>query len=234
MLSTVQNIERKIDQLAPALQNPFPVPQLPLHSFSIPSSKSTDVQRLLTWPEVRQLLKVELSDLPRWDGIDKTAEEWLIHISHEFRKEALKDERAHPHMANKVLAERNIEQALLDRNYVGMLSNKYFQSFHSICPILDAKVFHSTILPRVQNNSFSDKDDASALVLVVLALGAVAYEGSIGVPVTFQAGDTKGGIRGGTVLQPPGLNFLNEAQRKMGLKFNDWSLSSLQSHLLTA
>ena len=121
----------------------------------------------------------------------------------------------------------------LNKEYVESLCVAYFQSFHCIYPILDRHYFYAELLPQVCRQSFSEAYEGSALVLLVLALGSVAQEGATGSSLVDEAG-RETGIRGGTALRPPGLLFLNEAKRRLGVALTSWTLNNLQCCILFA
>ena len=200
----------------------------------MPARKSTDIQRILTWPVVRKLLQLDSSTLPHFAGIEENAEQWLVMISRRFEGEVPIDRRMDLQFTNNETIEKAPGSATLTRSYVENLASIYFQTFHAIYPILDIDAFSKTILPRVCNHSFQEEDEGSALVLLVLALGTLAYEGSTGDPIIDVAGNYTTGIRGGTVSRPPGLELLNEGRRRMGLIVTKWSVTSLQCFVLTA
>jgi hypothetical protein len=114
-----------------------------------------------------------------------------------------------------------------------MTCSVYFETFHCSYPVLDRSHFFSTILPQVCSQSFSEANSRSALVLLVIALGVLAQEGAVGDPILDEAG-WQTGIRGGSVERPPGLMFLNEARRKMGVALTEWNLDNLLSYILCA
>ena len=106
------------------------------------------------------------------------------------------------------------------------LSKAYFNSFHLLSPILDRHSFLSNIMPSVFNEGFS-QDMASTLAFLVFALGEVALAGSDGIPIYAQNGRPSG-VKGGARDQPPGLDFFNEARRRMGFNLTECSLENVQ------
>ena len=210
-------------------------PQLTPPAFTVPSQNTTESQGFLAWPEVRRLLQINTS-LPQWNSIEKTAEQWLVDVSGQFGHDLPIDKHMKIRFTDiDELAEgQGQEFKFLSRSYVELSCEVYFESFHTIYPILDAQQFSTTTLPRICNNSFDEGDEGSAIVLAVIALGELAHEGATGEPVVNEAGHTASGVRGGTVSRPPGLSLIHEAQRRLGLMFTKWTLASLQCHILMA
>lgn len=248
ILSTLEQVERKVDQIAsgsrksesqtpdtcPSTTEP---PHSPRPTFAVPLPKTAGIQKLMAWPEVRRLLQADFSDLKQWNALDLNAEQWLVHISEQFDDGLPIDQPINLTLTD----EENMEGIevgqngeYLTRNYIEVLCTIYFQSFHAIYPILDTHTFLTITLPRVCNNDFDETDEGSTLVLLVLALGSLAYEGSTGDSVINELGHVALGVRGGTASRPPGLKFLNEARRRMGLVLAKWNLANLQSLILTA
>lgn len=110
------------------------------------------------------------------------------------------------------------------------LSKAYFDSFNLLCPVLDRHSFLSSTLPSVFSEGFS-QDMASTIAFLVFALGEVALTGSSGPPVHANNGRPSG-VKGGSKDIPPGLDFFNEARKRMGFNLTDCSIENVQIFLL--
>lgn len=108
----------------------------------------------------------------------------------------------------------------------------YFRTFNKIRPILDqAFLMREAELQFAQNST--DRDTEAVLLLLVIALGQVVYEGSAGVSIEFFT-KRSSGIRGGTALLSPGAACFEEALRRWSLVPDSTSLLAVQVLLLQA
>ncbi|PQE30552.1 hypothetical protein CJF32_00010066 [Rutstroemia sp. NJR-2017a WRK4] len=205
----------------------------PLKLFQVPARQATEIHNLLAWPAVQALLECDGANLSQWDGHSQPAESWLIEISTDFPKLAVDRPVDILYSESGTLDLGGYRSIILNKAYIESLCAAYFQSFHCTYPILDPYYFYNDLLPQVCGQSFSEANDGSALVLLVLALGSVAQEGATGSSIVDDAG-RETGIRGGTVLRPPGHIFLTEAKRRLGLALTSWNLNNLQCHILFA
>lgn len=211
---------------------PRNVPTL-LESFQLPPQQTTEVHNILAWPTVQAVLECDEADLSHWNGHNQQNESWLIGISAEFPKIAVDRSVDILYIEAGVLDLEGSRSITLNKGYVESLCAAYFQSFHCIYPILDPYYFYAHLLPQVCSQSFSEAYDESALVLLVLSLGSVAQEGVTGSSFVDEGG-RETGIRGGTVLRPPGHIFLTEAKRRLGIAFTSWNLNNVQCCILFA
>ncbi|KAK0632583.1 hypothetical protein B0T14DRAFT_418504 [Immersiella caudata] len=106
------------------------------------------------------------------------------------------------------------------------LSKAYFNSFHLLSPILDRHTFLSSTMPSVFNEGFS-QDMASTIAFLVFALGEIALASTDGLPIHANNGRPSG-VKGGSPEHPPGLDFFNEARRRMGFNLTECSLENVQ------
>jgi hypothetical protein len=163
------------------------------------------------------------------------AEKWLDQVTNEFENPLLITDRVDVVYVTKVSVEATGNKAIyLTDDVISDLCAAYFSLFYHLYPIVDRNHFYLEMLPRVCRESFSESDEASALVLLVLALGSVAQEGAGGRAVADPESGRDTGVRGGTIRNPPGLLFVNEAQRRMGILMTQHSLVLLQCYLHTA
>ncbi|KAL3422158.1 hypothetical protein PVAG01_06314 [Phlyctema vagabunda] len=192
----------------------------------------TGVHRVLAWPAVQKLLRYDGAEMTHWEGDYKDTEHWLLGISKDFGVPLLLDWPVDIYYSDAGML--NLERGrsiALNKEYVENLCQKYFDSFHCTYPILDRKYFLEQVLPPVLQTSFSEAQDGTCLVLLVLALGSIAQEGVTGTSIVDQSGKHTG-IRGGTVERPPGLIYLNEARRRFGINITNWNLTNLQTSIL--
>ncbi|RDW79832.1 hypothetical protein BP6252_04470 [Coleophoma cylindrospora] len=180
-------------------------------TFRVPQRRTTEVQKILQWPAVETLLQNEGVDISKWQGDSSGTEGWLIEVTRTFGN-ILPHDR-HIGISYDETGELNLDGGCitLNKTYIEGLCEAYFQSFHCICPILDRELFYSDTLPTVLKRSFSETQEGSSLVLLVLALGCITRENITGTSILSSGRDT--GIRG-TPERPPGLIFLNEAKRR--------------------
>lgn len=113
------------------------------------------------------------------------------------------------------------------------LAARYFDTFNIIYPLLDADDFHDHVLPTVLRDGFGDGDATSVIALLVFALGKMARDGTFGEPIAEQP-NFKTGLRGGSIDRPPGLDFFNEARKRIGFIMSQCDLESIQALLLAA
>lgn len=192
-----------------------------------------EARRLLSWPAVRKILQNDLAKIPTWNGEHDGGEKWLSKISQACENPLPSDEPM-----SFVFVVGNGPQSwepntvVLTTNTIEDLCQTYFRSFHCIFPILDAHHFYAVTLPQAYGASFHQYDGCSTLVLLVLALGAVAQEAASGDPIVEEATGRRTGIRGGTPHRTPGLIFLNEARRRMGIMIAAYDLIVLQCFIL--
>jgi hypothetical protein len=110
----------------------------------------------------------------------------------------------------------------------------YFRTFNTLRPILDRAVFVSDTQPRALHQGVSSEDSIdSVLLLLVIALGQVAYEGITGPPIgPSQKGVS--GFRGGCALLSPGKEAFDEALRRWTSISSLPALERVQALLLQA
>jgi hypothetical protein len=202
--------------------------------FHLPSQRLAEVQRILSWPAVEKLLQCELNDLQLWESATLRPEAWLSKITEDFGHPLTLEDRITISCEPTFSRPSMPGVTHLDRGTISELCEAFFASFHCLYPILDQTYFESTLLPQVIDHSFSESDQASSLVLLVLALGSVAQQGSIGLPVVDGTNGRPTGIKGGSAESPPGLVFIHEALRRVGLHLSACNLIMLQTYILTA
>jgi hypothetical protein len=203
-----------------------------LTSFEIPEATTAVGDKIVLWPAVQSLLSTELKQLPRWEDPNSRPEDWVERVNEAFDHHLLISQRVQINYTavTRPLCIVNGTMTLTDRS-IRSLCTAYFSSLYYTYPILDRHMFYSRLLPRVCEHSFAENDEASALVLLVLGLGTVAQEGSCGPRIIDPETGIPTGVRGGTVENPPGLVFLQEAQRRIGVLTARQNLVLLQCYL---
>lgn len=205
-------------------------------SFDLPNPSGSEVQRILTWPAVERLLRSDLDEIHHWEHNYSSTEEWLARITEDFDRPLIVDGRVDIVTENSApyFQESSSQTLPLSNDDIEELTSAFFSSFHCIYPILDREHFYNTILPQAKLRRFEETDESSPLVLLVLALGSVAQQGTVGEPIFEESSGRRTGVKGGDVQSPPGLKLLHEALRRMGMLLSRCSLALLQCHLLTA
>jgi hypothetical protein len=109
----------------------------------------------------------------------------------------------------------------------------YFRTFNKIRPILDQAFFvRETELPLTPMTS-SNRESEAVLLLLVIAIGQLVYEGTAGVSIESFT-KRPSGTRGGTALRPPGAVCFEESLRLWALVPASTSLLAVQVLLLQA
>lgn len=109
----------------------------------------------------------------------------------------------------------------------------YFRTFNKIRPILDQNYLIKEAELQLAQAVSSDRDTEAVLLLLVIALGQVVYEGSAGAPIESFT-KRSSGIRGGTAVLSPGAACFEEASRRWSLVMDSTSLLAVQVLLLQA
>jgi hypothetical protein len=109
----------------------------------------------------------------------------------------------------------------------------YFRTFNKVRPILDQAFFVRETELQLAQVVTSNRETEAVLLLLVIALGQVVYEGTAGAPIESFT-KRSSGIRGGTALLSPGAACFEEAVRRWALIPDSTSLLSVQVFLLQA
>jgi hypothetical protein len=203
-------------------------PMLPLPYFN-----PIEPRQVMTWPAVASILQDYIAEVPGWDASSNGGEKWLFKVSK--AAEAPLPANGPTTLAfvpDDATPSWDSNTVVLTPTLVENLSQAYFRTFHCIFPLLDPNHFYDVALPQAIGTSFDENDPSSTLVLLVLALGTVAQEGSFGDPIVDEATGRRSGIRGGSAQRPPGLIYLNEALRRVGTMLPAYDLTVLQSFIL--
>ncbi|KZF22921.1 hypothetical protein L228DRAFT_261039 [Xylona heveae TC161] len=200
------------------------LPQQP----SKPHQRLPAAQRVLLWPAI--LNSLDASGLPHAQELPQAPEDgtaWIMRLQdqeglHPLPLEPCLD--AHPVSpgGNRVTFSPLSEDSM--RNLAGV----FFDTFNIAYPFMCRQTFFSSTLPLILRQGFGQGDIESVIVLLVLALGKLALEGSIGAPVASENGKVSG-FRGGTIETPPGIDLFNEARKRMGFLLTDCTLEIIQT-----
>lgn len=200
----------------------------------------SSVSRMLEWPTIRQLL----------EGLGQKSQSAQSELDLSTLADGIRDSitslptdgvQAMGISNNNVLqvplqfqnSSRGIDlnAPTIDWDTMQRLTKGYFDAFNFLHPILDRQWFSSNMLTSILNNGFQE-DSMSAVVLLVFALGEVAYTASE-VPISTFKGRPSG-IKGGTIDRPPGIAYFNEARKRMGFSLAEVSVENVQMFALAA
>jgi hypothetical protein len=224
-------------------------PNLPETAYSLHEASSTSsggeehfkyvcsVHQMLAWPAIRQLLAAAQQKMPTFDlaAVEREKPAGLLQL-HSPASRGLPTRTPYQPMGPGPTATGPAPAALpitmSDLNWDTMqrLSKAYFDSFNLLCPVLDRHSFLSSTLPSVFREGFR-QDMASTIAFLVFALGEVALAGSSGPPVHASNGRPSG-VKGGSKDAPPGLDFFNEARKRIGFNLTDCSIENIQLYFL--
>lgn len=109
----------------------------------------------------------------------------------------------------------------------------YFRTFNKVRPILEQEFFTRETELQLKHSANLGREAEGVLLLLVIALGEVAYEGAAGAPIESFV-KRSSGIRGGTASLSPGATCFEEASRRWALIPSSSSLLSIQVLLLQA
>jgi hypothetical protein len=215
--------------------NPGKLPSDEIHGIN---RRATASRNLLYWPAVNTILhKTLVSADESLAAIDRGGIEWLTSL--EFTVPPLKLAPDDALTADLFVGTENIPPVFnriifsnVGFNVIAEYSQYYFDTFNCFYPLLDSDDYFSEVITRVANG-FGYEDPESIFVLLVIALGKCAYEGTFGPPLQRVDG-VLSGIRGGSSASPPGLNFFDEARKRMGAAMTECNLKNVQIFCLTA
>ncbi|KAK3996351.1 hypothetical protein QBC44DRAFT_317690 [Cladorrhinum sp. PSN332] len=183
----------------------------------------SSVHEMLGWPAVKQLLgsiqpKIPHINLSTLDE-DGVASMLAIHRdAHEF----IPIEPFGPIPGHTVTS----MPGAMNWDHLRVLSKAYFDTFNSVYPILDRESFMNETLPYAYNDGFS-ATSTSTVAILVFALGEAALAGFDGSPLHIYDGRGSG-IKGGTAHKPPGIEWFNEARRRLGFQYTEVKLENIQ------
>jgi len=188
--------------------------------------------RVIVWPEVHDhLINSNPHAAPALQGILQKVTAWFVNLELEKHSSPLP---CAPGTLEIPSVQSGTPSALpsITMEDAQRYTEAYFDSFNAYRPILDHDAFSRDILGKILRDGFVDGDSRSVLALLVFALGQVAIEDSKR-PVSIQPGKSSG-LRGGTVIEPPGTRMFDEARRRLELVRNTGTLENVQILLLQA
>ncbi|KAI2607616.1 uncharacterized protein GGS25DRAFT_523139 [Hypoxylon fragiforme] len=226
----------------------WPASNLHIQSPAISPASPRDVQyvsathKMLSWPVMQQVLENKVPNLDL-GSLEKDGASMLLGL--QGRRMSLPTDIYEPsHLGSErgtlplQVSSRSqvdgMQGSGLNMSWDSMqrLAKAYFDTFNLLYPIMDRHVFQTEDLPSIASHGFDDSS-SSTLACLVFALGDVAISAVQGAPIGTYKGRPSG-IRGGTVERPPGLQFFNEARKRMGFNLTECSLENVQMFSLAA
>ncbi|OHW90513.1 fungal transcription factor domain-containing protein [Colletotrichum incanum] len=129
---------------------------------------------------------------------------------------------------------RPIQMTSISPHILADRARIYFNTFNRIYPVLDRQYFMEVVFPGVLHGHFGE-DAASTLLCLVMALAEVAIADLSGRGFSAFQGDQNGEL-GDTTDEiehsPPGIEFFNEARRRLGFSMGECSLENVQMYIL--
>ncbi|KAI9832178.1 MAG: hypothetical protein M1819_004530 [Sarea resinae] len=192
----------------------------------------TAAHQILLWPAIhKSLLRVgiqSVSDLPHFIQRDGIA--WVLRFQG-IHLDLPDDEGLKAQPVNSTISEGTVDTRVVfpELSYDTMrnLATVFFDTFNLAFPFMCRQTFFQSTLATVVNEGFANGGIDGVIVLLVLALGKLALDGSLGEPISNHRGRPSG-IRGGTAKRPPGLALFNEARRRMGFVLTRNGLGNVQ------
>ncbi|KAK0255154.1 hypothetical protein B0A54_16294 [Friedmanniomyces endolithicus] len=208
-------------------------------TFRQPYQHLTVPHKIILWPGI--YIHLLNSGIPAASDLQYVLEEgthWFIRREMAKHPEPLPSKlglpcfaiNASPHDHGRA---SNVAFPTLTIQQIQEFSDAYFNTFNVLYPLLNREAFMNGIVSRLLREGYGDGDAGSVLALMVFALGKVAVEGVLHRPASVVNGQPSG-FRGGTIEEPPGLEFFNEARRRHGFVMTQCTLENVQINLLQA
>lgn len=195
----------------------------------------TAAHKVILWPAVYLcIFGAEASAADDLQYVMQDGTLWLLRL--EFKKQQAFTCSPHIHRllsSNNRFHDSRPVFAGLEIDQIQRLTDAYFNTFNIISPILSREAFVTDTVGPMIRNGYTENDASACLALLVFALGQVAIDGVFGPPISSING-VQSGIRGGSAVDPPGLELFNEARRLIGFIMHQCSLENVQIHLLQA
>ena len=212
--------------------------RLPRESYLSPQHL-TAPHKVLLWPAVTAFL--QQSSLPLVDDLAAIAREgsvFLLRLELENQPNPLPyglsaESLLVCHVVNEDAGQSRVTFPDFTSEVLSRYTDIFFNTYNVFYPLLDRHEFTSIVLPEVVARGFGYGDYNSVIALLVFALGRMAYDGVWAQPIQNVPGRAAG-IRGGSVSRPPGLDFFNEARKRMGFLSTPVSLQNIQILQLSA
>jgi Fungal Zn(2)-Cys(6) binuclear cluster domain len=195
----------------------------------------TAPHRVLLWPAIYTYLQRSgMPTLEDFEAISREGTSWFLALEVQKNPNTLPTNASLPSQAagNGHDLQR-VQFPNLSRETMNMYTETFFNTYNVFYPLLDQEHFERTTLADVFAGGFGYGDYNSVIALLVFALGKMAYEGVYAQPVEMVENRTSG-IRGGTLMRPPGLDIFNEARRRLGFLSTQFTLENIQILQLSA
>ncbi|KAK1975499.1 hypothetical protein LZ30DRAFT_356589 [Colletotrichum cereale] len=199
------------------------------------------VDRILFWPAVRQTLENVRPKIPGIQAIFQGPESSSVLFEQRgdprrlFRG-GLESLGAQDRISLAIAPDdpRPLQMTSISPHIIAERIRIYFNTFNRIHPVLDRQYFMEVVFPGVLHNRFCE-DAASTLLCLVMALAEVAIADVSGRGFSafqsHQDGDP-GDPRDYIEYRPPGIEFFNEARRRLGFSVGECSLENIQMFIL--
>lgn len=222
------NDTQKNDSLPPP---DFPHSVLPRSTTRL--DKLSAAHRVIVWPSIYvHLVQSNIPAVADLQYLVQRGTSWLVEKEHKHTM-PLAMTPALPAISMNRSPASNVKFSWLSTQQIQSYTEAYFHTFNVLYPILDQETFTNNIIPPLLADGYGYGDIKSVLALLVFALGQIALQGTLDPPIS-SAGHRHSGIRGGSVTHSPGLEVFNEALKRIGLTASDFSIESIQCHLLQA
>lgn len=202
-----------------------------------PARRHTVSRRPLAWPVVQEALEDDVQDTVHdLHAFRQTGPRLVAELERSSPLSTISSLDPYPVAPRPNAPEGHSRRVVFKSVTVEMmrgLSECYFESFNTTYPVLDSQLYYANILPNIVRNGLGEADTDSIIALLVLALGRHALDGASGEPLPDVEGKPSG-LRGGSGNNPPGLDFFNEARRRMGFELTFFTLEHVQIFALTA
>ena len=194
--------------------------------------------RILLWPNIyKSLMSLGLDVARNLEQISLKGTPWFIKLQMDRHSKCLPTDaglmslrlESHPGEGS---SPKVIFPSLTIRK-ITAYTDAYFRTFNVLNPILKHDAFMNDTATMLLHQGYSDEDPRSILAMLVFALGQVAIEGSTGRPISA-TNQVASGFRGGSTERPPGLEFFNEARRRLGFTAHSCTLENAQISFLVA
>lgn len=261
ILDRLISLEGKVDRISPfPAQRGFGPPQIfsasqatsPFPAASIrqqsqgespggtgqPYKYTSIAHRILMWPAIQELIQLDQVGGGEARNFEVDGSAFLVQLQRGSQIISLNEILVNqPFVGMQMQATREtgglrVTFRDLDYNTMHDLATSYFDTFNLIYPFMDRQNFISDTIAKVHSEGFNGDAD-SIIALLIFALGELALQGIRGDPIEVFNGRASG-IRGGTLENPPGLGFFNEARARLGYVIADMELENVQIFLLSA
>ncbi|KAK2013958.1 hypothetical protein LZ32DRAFT_637276 [Colletotrichum eremochloae] len=203
---------------------------------------ASNVDRILSWPAVRQTLETVRPKIPGIQVIFEETESSSVlfeqrRASSSLFRGGLESMEAQDRIALAIAPDdpRPLQMTSISPHILAERIRIYFNTFNRIHPVLDRQYFMEVVFPGVLHNRFCE-DAASTLLCLVMALAEVAIADVSGRGFSAYQGHQDGEPSNTAEYieyRPPGIEFFNEARRRLGFSVGEYSLENIQMFILT-